>query len=452
MFYAIAALMLLGALAFVLVPLLKTPTTQPDQLTVEAANLDAYRVQRRELDADFERGLISAEERDRVLDELSARLSFELAAAPLGEDSKPEVRRAPQGENASKRPWILGLALSLFILGGTATGYAFWGAHEARNLAAAGAAQATGSNVDPNAPLSDKQVLALVENLAKKMEENPSDPKGWILLARSQNALGQWAAAASAFERAVALVPNDAQLLADYADVQAMVQEGNFAGEPMALIQRALKTDPNNLKALALAGTAEMRANNKTQSLKYWEKLKALLPKDSDDFTQVSAIITEIKTGKPAFPQDAPSAPSPLPPPAPAPVAKAPPTPAAPPLAATAAGKSVSGEVTIEPTLASKIVKGDTLFVFARAANGPKMPLAVMRVPLPAKWPFQFELTDTMAMAPGMNLSSFAEVTIEARISKSGNASVQTGDLQGITQPIAPPQKGVKIVIDKVAR
>jgi cytochrome c-type biogenesis protein CcmH len=198
MFYAIAALMLLVALAFVLVPLLKTPTTQPDQLTVEAANLDAYRVQRRELDADFERGLISAEERDRVLDELSARLSFELAAAPLGEDSKPEVRRAHQGENASKRPWILGLALSLFILGGTATGYAFWGAHEARNLAAAGAAQATGSNVDPNAPLSDKQVLALVENLAKKMEENPSDPKGWILLARSQNALGQWAAAASA--------------------------------------------------------------------------------------------------------------------------------------------------------------------------------------------------------------------------------------------------------------
>jgi cytochrome c-type biogenesis protein CcmH len=231
-----------------------------------------------------------------------------------------------------------------------------------------------------------------------------------------------------------------------------MVQAGDFAGKPMALTQQALKIDPKNMKALALAGTAEMRAGNKTQSIKHWEKLKALLPKDSDDFTQVSAIITEIKTGKPALPQDAPSAPSPLPPPAPAPVAKAPPTPAAPPLAATAAGKSVSGEVTIEPTLASKIVKGDTLFVFARAANGPKMPLAVMRVPLPAKWPFQFELTDTMAMAPGMNLSSFAEVTIEARISKSGNASVQTGDLQGITQPIAPPQKGVKIVIDKVAR
>jgi cytochrome c-type biogenesis protein CcmH len=445
MFYAIAALMLLVALAFVLVPLLKTPTTQPDQLTVEAANLDAYRVQRRELDADFERGLISAEERDRVLDELSARLSFELAAAPLGEDSKPEVRRAHQGENASKRPWILGLALSLFILGGTATGYAFWGAHEARNLAAAGAAQATGSNVDPNAPLSDKQVLALVENLAKKMEENPSDPKGWILLARSQNALGQWAAAASAFERAVALVPNDAQLLADYADVQAMVQEGNFVGKPMALIQRALKADPNNLKALALAGTAEMRASNKPQSLKHWEKLKSLLPKDSDDFAQVTAIITEIKTGKPAFPRDAPPAP-----PA-ASTATAPQTNNAPPPAATAAGKTVSGEVTVNPALANKIARGDTLFVFARAASGPKVPLAVMRVPVPSQWPFRFELTDAMAMAPGMNLSSFPEVVIEARISKAGTATLQPGDLQGVTPKVSPPANSLKVLIDKVA-
>ena len=445
MFYMLAALMLLLAIAFIVWPLFRGGVRE-SVVSNNASNVDAFRVQAREVESEHASGLVSDAERDQVLGELSHRL-----AAELDPSSEPSQIRAPSGEMASKRPWILAFSLSFFLIGTASAGYLVLGGHDA-GRAAAMVGASTPVNVDPNAPLSDQQVLALVENLAKKMEANPDDPKGWILLARSQNALGQWQAAAKAYERAVALMPSDAQLLADYADVQVMVQDGNFAGEPMALIQRALKTDPNNLKALALAGTAEMRANNKTQSLKYWEKLKALLPKDSDDFNQVSAIIAEIKTGKPAFPQDAPSAPSPLPPPAPAPVAKAPPTPAAPPLAATAAGKSVSGEVTIEPTLASKIVKGDTLFVFARAANGPKMPLAVMRVPLPAKWPFQFELTDTMAMAPGMNLSSFAEVTIEARISKSGNASVQTGDLQGITQPIAPPQKGVKIVIDKVAR
>jgi cytochrome c-type biogenesis protein CcmH len=445
MFYAIAALMVLGALAFVLVPLLKKPTKRLDRLTVEAANLEAFRVQRRELDADFQRGLITAEERDRVLEELSARLSFELAPEQLGSKTKPDVARGALGENVPKRSWILGVALSTFILGGTATGYSFWGAHEARDLANAGNAQAASVNVDPNAPLSDKQVLALVENLAKKMEENPSDPKGWILLARSQNALGQWGAAASAFERAVTLLPNDAQLLADYADVQAMVQEGNFTGKPMALIQRALKADPDNLKALALAGTAEMRANNKTQSLKHWEKLKALLPKDSDDFTQVSAIITEIKTGKPAFPQDAPAATSP------ASVPKAPQTAAAPPSAAMASGRSVSGEVTVDPAVASKIAKGDTLFVFARAVNGPRMPLAILRAPVPGSWPFRFSLDDSMAMAPGMNLSAFAEVVIEARISKAGMAALQPGDLQGVTPSIRPPANALKVLIDKVA-
>jgi cytochrome c-type biogenesis protein CcmH len=439
MFYVIAALMVLGALAFVLVPLLRTSTRQADRVTVEAANLDAFRVQRRELDADFERGLITIEERDRVLDELTARVSFELAPETTGSNVKPQNTPAVSGENASKRPWILVFVLSVFTLLGPAAAYVMWGAHEARQIDT-NTARGAAANLDPNAPLSDKQVLALVENLAKKMEENPSDPKGWILLARSQNALGQWGAAATAFERAVALVPNDAQLLADYADVQAMVQEGSFSGKPMLLIQRALKADPNNLKALALAGTAEMRANNKPQALKHWEKLKTLVPKESEDFTQIGAIITEIKTGKPAFAQNAPPA-------APAPAVTGP---AAAP-ATPVVGKSVSGELSIAPALVAKIAKGDTLFVFARAVNGPKMPLAIVRVPVPTEWPFRFSLDDSMAMAPGMNLSAFPQVTIEARISKSGQAQVSAGDLLGQSRSLTPPAAQVKVIIDQVA-
>ncbi|MBC7623473.1 MAG: c-type cytochrome biogenesis protein CcmI [Aeromicrobium sp.] len=457
MFFAFAASMLLVAVIFVCWPLLRSKTGSNSPST-EASNLEAFRVQRREVEADYARGLITGAEREAVIEELSSRLAGEL------DSDKPEQTRASSGGKAAKRPWILAVVLSILVVGTSMFGYVFLGAHDARQAAAMVAqnnAASTAPNADPNAdpradpnaPMSEKQVLALVENLAKKMEANPEDPKGWILLARSQNALGQWGAAAKAFERALAITPNDAQLLADYADVQVMVQDGNFAGKPMELTQRALKVDPKNMKALALAGTAEMRAGNKAQSLKYWERLLAVLPKESDDAAQVSSIIKEIKTGQagavpPAQAAINPPSSTPTPPSSLA-------SPASPAASPQAPGKVVSGEVALAPALANKIAKGDTLFVFARAASGPnprpKMPLAILRVPVPSEWPFRFELSDAMAMAPGMNLSSFAEVVIEARISKAGTATLQPGDLHGMTPAVRPPMSALKIVIDKVA-
>ena len=452
MFFAFAASMLLVAVIFVCWPLLRSKTSANSPST-EASNLEAFRVQRREVEADYARGLITSAEREAVIEELSSRLAGEL------DSGKPKQRRAASGENAAKRPWILAVALSVSVVGTSMFGYVVLGAHDARQAAAMVSmvaqnnAVSTDPNADPNAPMSEKQVLTLVENLAKKMEANPEDPKGWILLARSQNALGQWGAAAKAFERAVALTPNDAQLLADYADVQVMVQDGNFAGKPMELTQRALKVDPKNMKALALAGTAEMRAGNKAQSLKYWERLLAVVPKASDDAAQVASIIKEIKTGQagvvpPAQAAINPPSSTPTPPSSLASLTSPAPS-------AQAAGKVVSGEVALAPALANKIAKGNTLFVFARAASGPnprpKMPLAILRVPVPSEWPFRFTLSDAMAMASGMNLSSFAEVVIEARISKAGTATLQPGDLQGMTPAVRPPMSALKIVIDKVA-
>jgi len=438
MFYFIAALMVLLALGFILVPLLRRPGTE-SSTSIEAANIEAFRVQRREVEADHERGLITQAERDRIVEELGGRLAEEIES-----DVKPQQIRSFSGINAPKRPWILMVVLSVFIVGGSVGGYVVWGAHDAQPPVSPVAAVENASG-DANAPLSDKQVLALVENLAKKMEANPTDPNGWILLGRSQNALGQWGAAASAFERALALTPNDAQLLADYADVQAMVQEGSFVGKPMALAQRALKIDPKNMKALALAGTAEMRAGNKDASLKHWQTLLVVLPKDSEDAAQVAAIINEIKTGRPGARTNAAEG---VGPPAeksaPGAAEKGAPT-------APERGKVVRGEVSVAPALAGTIGKGDTLFILARAVNGPKMPLAVLRIPAPTTWPYRFELSDAMAMAPGMNLSSFPQVMIEARISKRGNAPLQPGDLQGLSGAVTPPASGIKLTIDKVA-
>ncbi len=429
MFYLIAALMVLLALGFVLLPLLRRPRAE-SSTSIEAANIEAFRVQRREVEADHDHGLITQAERDRIVEELGGRLADEIEP-----EAKSQQIRAASGINAPNTPWILVVVLLVFVLGGSVGGYALWGAHDARQAVSPGASVG-GANGDPNAPLSDKQMLALVENLAKKMEANPDDPKGWILLGRSQNALGQWGAAANAFERALALTPNDAQLLADVADVQAMVQEGSFVGKPMELARRALKIDPKNMKALALVGTAEMRAGNKDASLKHWQNLLAVLPKDSEDAAQVTSIISEIKTGQRAAKPSAAAAT--------ALVEKSAPR-------AAEAGKFVRGEVGIAPALAGRIAKSDVLFVFARAANGPKMPLAVLRIPVPTSWPYRFELTDAMAMAPGMSLSSFPQVIIEARISKSGSAPLQPGDLQGLSATVTPPTNGIKLTIDKVA-
>lgn len=422
MFYMILAAMVLVALAFVLWPLFRSSTTSA--VTVDDANLDALRAQRAELDSEHAAGHIDDATHARAVDELALRLSAEV-------DLHAASRSAASATQGRARPWALALWLCAFIATGSVAGYAALGNHAARQAAASVAATGPGNAVTSNGvngdvPMSDQQILAMVEGLAQKMEQNPNDARGWILLARSQSALGQFGPAIKAFERAVSLMPDDANLLSDFADTLAMSQDGNLAGKPTELMLRALKVDPKHPKALALAGTAAMRAGDKKAALGYWHRLKGVLPPGSEDARQVAAIIEEINTGKPAFPTQAVAeAPAPPLPPASAasPVSKATPS--------SKDGRRIQGSLAIAPALRAQLARDGTLFIFARAVDGPRMPLAVLRVPVPGEWPYRFELTDAMAMAPGMNLSSAKAVWVEARISKTGNAQAQPGDLAG---------------------
>lgn len=453
--------MLIAALAFVLVPLFRGRSTRAASISDGASNVAIFRAQKGEIEQDFAGSLISQDERDQALQELSLRVAAEVKGDAAALAAVPATTNV-----VSRGVWIVA-ALALIVIPLTAVLlYATWGSPQvitgailagrnpagvapvasngananANANAAANASTASGA-AEPNPAVSDKQILAMVDSLAEKMQQNPADPKGWGLLARSQNALGRFADATQSYARAAALLPDDAQLLADYADAAAMTQEGRFDGKPLALIKQALKLDASNMKALALAGTAEMRLGNKAESLKHWEKLKTLVAKDSDDAREVDSIIAEVKGSSPGKPAVAASVASPASPlaavPAPTPVP-------------TAQTKPTTGSVTIAPELAAKIAVGDTLFVFARAVNGPKMPLAIVRVATPKSWPFQFSLDDSMAMAPGMNLSAFPEVTIEARISKSGGAQPQAGDLAGQSAPLKPGANNIGVVISRV--
>ncbi len=433
-FFVFALLMILISLAFIFVPLLRPRATKPP-LSEAVSNVAVYQSQRRELEEELARGGISTAEHEAAMGELAVRVT----------DDVPAGSPAAEATAMPTPPWWLITLIAVLLPVGAALLYAAIGTPRAIDAIAVAPPSTTPAATPPTAtggdepPMSDKQILAMVDSLAQKMQQNPDDPRGWILLARSQNALGRYPEAAAAYERAVALNPKDAQLLADYADAAVMTQQGRFEGKPYALIKQALAIEPNNMKALALAGTAELRMGNRAASLRQWEKLQSLLAKDSPDYKEVEAIIAEVKTTK----LDAPPA-----------VAKPAATVVvAPPAAAAKPGVKLSGRVVLAPEVAKNLAPGDTLFVFARAKEGPRMPLAVMRVtaPMAGGFPLPFELTDAMAMAPGMTLSAFSEVIVEARISKSGNAQLQPGDLSGVSGVVKPGMSGVTVTLSTLA-
>ncbi len=429
-FWIVAALLIVAALAFVLVPLLRArPRSAP---SLREANLAVLRGQRRDIENDVATGLLPKEAREAALAELAARAEEDLAAAP----------EAPAGQ--ARRPWAA-IAFFAILVPVVAVGLYVW----------VGTPAATDPKVMAvvSAQPGDHQIEEMVALLEQKMKERPDDVQGWSLLARSYAATGKFPKALEAYAHLAKIAPQDAGVLADYADALALSRGRNLAGEPTELVMRALAIDPRHTKALALAGTAALNAGDFAASIGYWERLYATAPPGSEDADQVRQIIEDVRgraaaAGKPLPPSKAlaaaPAAPS-APPQPPmgmgtAPAAKA--KPAVP-------GKSVSGTVKLAEGLAGKVAPTDTLFIYARAETGSRMPLAILRGGA-GELPKSFELDDSMGMTPAVTLSGTPSVVIEARVSKAGGAVVQSGDLVGTSKPVAPGAKGVAVVIDKV--
>ena len=419
-FWSLAALLLAITLALLLRPLLRARhvAAAPD---ADAAAISVYRDQKLALDAECADGVITAAERDAAVTELARRLGDEVAT----------VRSAQTDQRGQRRAWFAAAALLLLIPSAAVVLYMRLG-----NPAAGEPAHAAATDGRNPHEIADTQIVAMVDSLAQRLKARPDDADGWALLARSYQALGRFPEAADAYAHADALIPDNAALLADYADVLAMAQGRKLAGKPAALAQRALAIDPNHRKALALAATAALEARDLDGALAYWRRLLAQFPQASDDAKQVTAIIAEIESaqregkGVPVAGDSAPRR-----------EARALVTP---PAAAT-----IAGRVDISPALATKVALTDTVFIFARAVDGPRVPLAVLRIAA-KDLPKEFTLDDSMGMAPGAKLSGAAAVIVEARISRSGNALPQSGDFSGRSAPVKPGAAGVKLVIDQV--
>ena len=278
------------------------------------------------------------------------------------------------------------------------------------------------------APLAPEHV-AMIKALSERLAQNPNDGSGWAMLARSYAVLGRYKDALPAYEKATNLIPNDPVLLIDYADVLGAVNGKNLQGKPAELIQRALLIDPTNIKGLNLIGSAEYQAGNYTHAVGYWEKLLKLLPPESPIANQVNTSIANARAqaaGKSSQPSSSQGG-----------------EPAA------SGGAHIAGTVKLSPALAAKVSATDTVFVFAKAVSGPAMPIAVIRAQV-KDLPQKFVLNDSMAMMPTMKLSNFKEVTIAAKISKSGSATPQSGDLRGEVSSVKVGSEDVQLVIDKI--
>jgi cytochrome c-type biogenesis protein CcmH len=269
-------------------------------------------------------------------------------------------------------------------------------------------------------PMTREGVEKMVAEFSAKMEKDPTNLKGWAMLARSYKILGRNDDAINAYARAGNFIDSDPQLLADYADALAVKANGNFAGKPLQLIQQALKLDPDNLMALWLSGTASYTSGNYRAAVQTWEKLAQQIPPGTEEARSIEASIAEARS-KGGL------------------AAKAP---------AVVATKGISGKIAISAELKSRVQPGDVVMVIARKP-GERMPVAVLRVRA-TEFPMNFALNDTLAMNPNALLSQQSEVAIEVRISKSGMAKQEAGDLISAVQTVKVGASNLQLVVNQV--
>jgi cytochrome c-type biogenesis protein CcmH len=382
-----------------------------------------------------------------------------VAATPTEPVSAAAAAAAPKTIAKPSRRLVGSLVAFVVVFG--AGGYAWHGNSEGwgvapGQVAAAGDGGTVGGQAAPHSTDS-AQFQAMVDKLSKRLEAKPDDAEGWTMLGRSYVAMGRGADAVPAFKKVVDLHPNDAQALADYADAMAVVNNRTLEGEPEKLIARAIKADPNNVKALFLSGTVAFNRGDFAAAVLAWEHAVKVSEPGSETAKQIQGAVDEARQ-RAGLPPSANAVASAPPAASPGAMAQAAPSDAPPAggggagaAPAAAGGGQVSGRVTLDPALVSKASPDDTVFIFARAAQGPKMPLAILRKQV-KDLPISFSLDDSMAMSPAMKLSSFPEVVVGARISKSGTALPQPGDIQGLSAPVKIGAKDLAIKIAEVVR
>ena len=398
------------------------------------ANVKVYREQILDLDREHANGHLSDAEWQQSRDELSVRLLQDTAV----EDEPQLITQAQSWRTAV----VIALVFPISALGL----YIWLGAPEAISPMPPASALAEAATEQAAAPNLDQ----IVENLASKLQADPNNLEGWVLLGRTHRSMGNLDAALSAFDRALKLNADDELILAR-AEVLAAKNQGRFDGEPWRVIREVLQRDPQNYAALLLAGSASYANNRYADALEFWQRARLRLSADHPDVPNLIEAMSTVQTKlkNPASPSSTPAAQSAqgaVPAQGSAASGTAPAAAVASAAGGAASALNVSGQVRLSAALKSQTSPTDVVFVYAVPANGERMPLALLKTTV-AQLPLSFTLDDSSAMLPDRKLSGASQVLVKARISKSGNAIPQSGDWEGSLGPVKVGATGLDLEI-----
>lgn len=391
-FWLAAGLLALVAMAFLLIPLLRGRRAQAEEDRT-ALNVALYQERLAELDAQHAAGTLD----DAQLQAGRAEAARELLADTEGEGE----RRSRLGRAA---PLLAAVLLPLLGLGL----YLHWGASEklalSRELA------------EPPHSMAE-----MTERLEKAVQAQPDSAEGWYFLGRTYMTQERFEDAAKAFERAANLSGRQSEVLGQWAQALYFANGKKMAGAAQALADEALKQNPEEVTTLGLMGIAAFEDQRYADAVDYWQRLVAALPADDPSRAAIQSGIERARQHLVERGEKLPEAPA----------------------AAATAGVTLKVRVDLSDAVKGQVKPDDSVFVFARAVNGPPMPLAVKRLKV-ADLPDEVSLSDADAMMPQLKLSAFPQVELVARVSRAGKAI--SGEWIGRSQPLSTAGAGDQAV------
>jgi cytochrome c-type biogenesis protein CcmH len=285
----------------------------------------------------------------------------------------------------------------------------------------------------PQQVQAGQDIMQLIQQVEEKTRQDPDDAQAWGLLAKTYASVGHWPEALQAYEKAFKLRPDVASVMTGYAEALAIGNNRVLAGKPIELVLQALEKDPGDIKGLELAGVHAFQEKGYAKAAFYMKQLYKQLPPESPYARDILAAQKEaeslLKSGLTGM--DDLSAPA-----------------VADDKSAVSGGAFIRGRVEISPELKARVTDKDTIFLYARSAGG-VAPVAAIRTTA-GEFPLEFVLDDSMAMNPESRLSRFKEVSLVARVSKSGNLKGAAGDFEGKLDNVKVGASGVLLTIDKV--
>ncbi|MCW8909583.1 MAG: c-type cytochrome biogenesis protein CcmI [Gammaproteobacteria bacterium] len=413
-FFVVVSLLVLLAIGFVVPVLLKDAELEAE--TFDEQNIQIARDRLKELKQEFDNGIITESDYDLAKQELENNLALDLSVSESASASAVST-------GASKN-----LAFSLLIIIPVAAAVLYYQLGEFDAITGNVETVTDSMPQPPNMSMEEA-----ITGLKARLKAEPDNPEGWFMLARTYAAIQQYDDAVSAYEKTLELVGENANLLLHYADVVIMSQGGRMTDKAGDAISKAIQLEPENMQGLWMAGMLASAKSDYKQALTYWYKLDPMLDNDINSQTQLRE---QIASAEKNLSSDSLS------------VIKRDVA-----VSSEAVAKAeITVHVSLDDSVKDKVSATDTLFIYAKAMQGPPMPLAAVKHSV-GVLPVTVKLNDAMAMMPAMKLSNFDQVKISAVVSKSGQPGMNSGDLFAELGSVAViANQKVSLVINQIKK